>query len=575
MATGTRLQPLTLRDFTGGLNVRDNSFQLGDNESPAMLNVHVDARVGFATRQGWTRWGATDDPTITAWDPRNAVLHQYADGSFAVYVANSGLVYRTDPSGLLVDTTIPCFADPHLADFATWGNMLYIATGAEHPSWKHSESVATPTTPAGVGMWNEDYTTPGYPGNVIPSASIIEAHAGYLFVADVYDDHQPDGTVSGPVRRPNRLRWSHPSSPEDWASLDFLDIELGGPRIRALKSFQDHLLIFKDSTVWALYGYDLESWQLVQVSNKSGSVSPTTVTTSETHCFYYSATGRSAIYGMSSGNRPESISEPIRQVMSETVTVENVWLDWIGNRLLCSLPWEFDESVSTTPNMDSRRGRSGSTTTSTTTFIFDPSIGEGAWEAHAPAYGHLRSAVELPGDKSPLVVHAGDAVARCLLRMGSIAPDAYDQINADGSPSAFNAFYTTNWKDGGTEELRKSWRRPRFIINNPEEDLQLRVDAYRNYDLGAPYRSWLVGVNAFGRTYWRDLGADDPLPGGFNWDDGSLWEGESRGSRIVRGGPLGVARSIQLRISTIPDSNGKSWGIDAVTLKFIQRRFTT
>jgi len=572
---GTRLQPLTLRDFTGGLNVRDNSFQLGDNESPAMLNVHVDSRVGFATRQGWVRWGATDDPTITTWDPRNAVLHQYADGSFAVYVANNGIVYRSNLEGLLETTTIPCYASPHLADFATWGNTLYIATGAGHPSWRHDEVTATVTTAAGNGYWNEDYTTPNIPGGVVPSAEVMEAHAGYLFVADVFDDHDKDGTVSGPSRKPNRIRWSHPGQPENWSSLDFLDIELGGPRIRALKSFQDHLLIFKDSTVWALYGYDLESWQLVQVSNKSGSISPTTVTTSETHCFYYSPTGRSAIYSMAEGNRPDSISEPIRQVMSETVTVNNVWLDWIGNRLLCSLPWKFEESVATVPSMDGRHGRSGSTTTSTTTFIFDPSIGDGAWEAHAPAFGHLRSCVELPGDKSPLAVHAGGTTERCLLRLGSIAPDASDQIKADGVDSPFNAFYTTNWKDAGTEELRKSWRRPRFIINNPDDDLELRVDAYRNYDLAAPYRSWVVGVHAYGRTYWRDLGAAAPEGDGFNWDDGTLWEGESKGSRLVRGGPLGIARSIQLRISTIPASVGKAWGIDAVTLKYIQRRFTT
>ena len=569
---GTRLQPLSLRDFTGGLNVRDNGFQLGDNESPAMLNVHVDERVGFATRSGWVRWGATDDPTIATWDPRNAVLHQYADGSFAVYIANNGLVYRTDPAGLLIATTIPCFADPHLADFATWGDDIYIATGATHPSWKHDDTAPTETIPAGIGTWNENYTTPGYPGNIVPSCAVMEAHAGYLFCAHVYEDKNGEGAAE----HPNRLRWSHPDSPEDWAEDDYLDIEMGGPRIRALKSFQDHLLIFKDSTVWALYGYDLESWQLVQVSNKSGSISPTTVTTSETHCFYYSPTGRSSIYSMAEGNRPDSISEPIRQVMSEVMTVNNVWLDWIGNRLFCSLPWQFEAGIADMPSFDGRRGRSGSTTTSTTTFIFDPSIGQGAWEAHRPAFGHLRSCVELPADKAPLAVHAGGTTERCMLRLGSIAPDANDIIKADGVLTPFEVFYTTNWKDAGTEELRKSWRRPRFIINNPDEDIQLRVDAFRNYDPGTPYRSWIIGITAFGRAYWREFtDGEVPPPGGFYWDDGTLWEGESRGSRIVRGGPLGQARSIQLRISAIPASYGKAWGVDAVTLKYIQRRFTT
>jgi len=567
----TRLQPLTLRDFTGGLVTRDNSFQLGDNESPAMLNVHVDQRVGFATREGWARWGATDDPAIITWDPRNAALHQYADGSFAVYVANDGIVYRTDTSGLLVATTVTCFAIPHLADFAPWGDTMYIATGAGHPSWGHTESAATVLTAAGDGVWNDDYTTPNIPGGVVPSATLIEAHAGYLFAADVNETFD-----AATQRYPNRLRWSHPDEPENWAKQDYLDIELGGSRIRALKSFGDHLLIFKDSTVWGLYGYDTESWQLVQVSNKSGTVSPTSVTSSESSCYYYSPAGRSAIFEIAGGNRPQSISEPIRQVMSETFTINNVWIDWISNRLFCQLPWEFASLVpAPARSMDSRHSRSGSSSNATTSFIFDPLLGEGAWEAHQPAVGHIRSVVELPGDKAPIAVHAGDPVARCLLRLGGLTSTAADIIHATGETTPFEAFYTTNWKDAGTEELRKSWRRPRFIINNPESDIILRVDAYRNYDPGAAYRSWTLGLDSFGRSFWRDLGAAAPEGDGFDWDDGTLWEGETRGSRIIRGGPLGVARSVQLRITATPDTLGKAWGVDAITLKIIQRRFTT
>jgi hypothetical protein len=568
----TRLQPLSLHDFTGGLNVRDNSFQLGDNESPAMLNVHVDSRVGFATREGWARWTPTDDATLTTWDPRNAHLHQYSDGSFAVYVTNANTVLRTDPSGAFVDTGMGCFAAPHLADFAAWGDDLYIVSGATHPSWKRDETTATALNVAGNGTWNDDYTTPGL-AVAMPSAELIETHSSYLFVANVSEDYDGDGAA----RYPNRLRWSHPSSPGDWAQLDFLDIGLGGSRIRALRSFDDHLLIFKDSTVWALYGYDSDSWQLVQVSSNSGSVSPTTVTASESQCFYYSPTGRGAIYAIESGNRPVSISEPIRQVVSETMAVNNVWLSWIASRLLCSLPWEFTDIVPVEPAVDARHGRTGSNPTSTTTFTFDPSIGEGggAWEAHKPAFGHLRSAVELPGDKAPLVVHAGDATARCLLRIAALHSDATDIIHASGIPTPFEVFYATNWKDAGSEELRKSWRRPRFILNNPEEDIQLRLDAYRDYDSGTPYRSWTFGVDAFGRTFWRDLGAAAPEGDGFDWDDGTLWEGDTSGSRIIRGGPLGIARSIQLRITPTPAYLGRAWGVDAITLKYIQRRFTT
>jgi hypothetical protein len=37
-----RLEPLNLMDFTGGINLRRNQFQLADNESPDLLNVDID-----------------------------------------------------------------------------------------------------------------------------------------------------------------------------------------------------------------------------------------------------------------------------------------------------------------------------------------------------------------------------------------------------------------------------------------------------------------------------------------------------------------------------------------------------
>ena len=71
-----RLEPLNLMDFTGGLNLRRNQFQLADNESPDLLNVDIDPRGGFYTRKGWQRWNDTDvvDPEQRRnGRPRNAV----------------------------------------------------------------------------------------------------------------------------------------------------------------------------------------------------------------------------------------------------------------------------------------------------------------------------------------------------------------------------------------------------------------------------------------------------------------------------------------------------------------------
>ena len=47
-----RLSIFRQDDFTGGLNLRADQFQLAPNESPKMLNVEVDPRGGVFTRGG-------------------------------------------------------------------------------------------------------------------------------------------------------------------------------------------------------------------------------------------------------------------------------------------------------------------------------------------------------------------------------------------------------------------------------------------------------------------------------------------------------------------------------------------
>ena len=46
----SRLSVIRQDDFTGGLNLRADQFQLGQNESPKMLNVEIDPRGGVFSR---------------------------------------------------------------------------------------------------------------------------------------------------------------------------------------------------------------------------------------------------------------------------------------------------------------------------------------------------------------------------------------------------------------------------------------------------------------------------------------------------------------------------------------------
>lgn len=59
MAQGTSMPALVLRDFSGGLNLRDAPSEVADNESPDLLNVTLDERGGVVKRLGRTKYNSS------------------------------------------------------------------------------------------------------------------------------------------------------------------------------------------------------------------------------------------------------------------------------------------------------------------------------------------------------------------------------------------------------------------------------------------------------------------------------------------------------------------------------------
>ena len=124
-------------------------------------------------------------------------------------------------------------------------------------------------------------------------------------------------------------------------------------------------------------------------------------------------------------------------------------------------------------------------------------------------------------------------------------------------------------------------------ISPPERDSRRVPVAAGDVEHGdhSPRRTHQLVLSGEGQYFWRDLGFDDPAGDGFDWANtegetdppgrGGVWAGQVKGGRIVRGLSFGIARSVQVVLSTAPGTAGISWGIDAVVLKHIDRRFTT
>lgn len=546
----TRLQPLDLDDFKGGLATRRNPFSLADNESPDLLNIEIEPSAGFRTRPGWRRWNATDIDTPATWSPRNAKLHPISDGSFVVYVAANDQLYYAGADGIFAtlqnstDTAaVGTNASPHGCDFAPWGDTMHFGAGwTEAPYMRLvGDTTVTDLSDSSLG-YNDDYTTPA--GGYFPRADYVETHGSYMFAASIYDEG---------VHKPNRLRWSHPNQPQDWHSLDYLDIETGGGQITGLLSFDDHLLIFKTDSIWALYGYELETWQLVQKSQTVGVSTMTAFTRSQSVVFFFSSSGQSGFYAYS-GEQIEDISERIRTCTDQVNESQDVWLGWMGHRLYASLPVAPPTSGTGVLN---------------SVYVFDPEVGtQGAWMRYQAAVGTVGPIVTRSTLDTgyPMAVMDGDSGAACVVRMDFNPDVAYDVILEDETQSPFDSHYRTGWKYAGWPERRKSWRRPRYVVRVPPQDVAVRADVYWDYDSSNSHRSATGLFTAEGEALW----------GNFDWGDGTLWGAGEEGGQVERApSGLGVCKAIQIEVKSDASTPGKSWGFDLIHLHYIMRRYTT
>jgi hypothetical protein len=573
-----RLEPINLMDWTGGLNLRRNQFQLADNESPDMLNVDVDPRGGFYARKGWLRWNTDDivDPEVTTWQPRNAAVHNQANGDQIVYVVNDAKIYSAGTDRVFTELPgVVANAEPHDADFAAWGDYMYIATGMFSTPYRRFQAGA----PEALFQAFSEVESPV--SGTMPQAEFVAGHGGYLFCAVTSEASQNYFA---------RVRWSHPSKPDSWRADDYIDIDSGGGKITGIISFRDHLLIFKTNSMWALYGYDDDSWQLIKVSMSVGCPSITAVTRSETAAYFFSASNKGAVYGYA-GETPTYMSENLRPALEDIVAYENVFVSWAGRRLWVGVPWI--KGV-------------GSTTDVSSTFVFDPDIGDGAWTMYRSAIGSIAPVIDGSdvNARYPLAaLWSGDAAVMVVLDR---VTDAYDAIlepavlgTSDGSylstgnaedigvtgrdppGEPFETYYRTRWLHAGWPDRKKSWRRPTFIVRQVPHELDLIVETFRDYNETTVHRSRTLKVETEGNNYWTETGFAEADVGGFDWtpggeDDptgtGGDWGPQQEGSSLIRSGSMGLAKAVQMRVRPAPYSM-RWWGVDGIVAKIRMRRF--
>jgi len=526
-------------DFTGGLNLRADQFQLARNESPDMLNVEIDPRGGLFTR------GAMREINTTAisgsWTPQK--LFSFQGATPTIMLTTQSKVYKSTGTNFTTlqyssgNDVVPTTA--HGACFAQWGKVLYMAMGNAGNGgykWQTTDTYATALTASGTNpnAW-QAYNTPT--GGKIPTAEHLLVHANKMFAANTKEDA---------VSYPNRVRWSHENLPEDWLETDYIDFEGGGEGITALASVAGQLVVFKSGAVYVVYGYDSTDFQVVQLSSKLGVTSHEHVAVSESGVYFYSHPNGLYYYN---GTQVLDLFENIRAVFPEgyvnQTQVDEISVSYVNRRIWMSMPYSRTTSVDY-PSV---------------CFVYDPSISKGAWVAHATAdgYGPVGGCDFRKSDGSYMYLMAHPNIPRVM----QVDVYAEEKDLFAGVETGFTSYYRTGWVDGRMYSMKKMFRRPDIVVKQVDTARTVNVKVFHNFEeaTGNERKTFNISLSP---------SATGMLWGEGRWGSG-YWGVAAAGAQVLKGSNLGLARSVQL-LFTGP--TGYYWGLDSIAYKFNTRKVT-
>ena len=529
-------------DFTGGLNLRADQFQLARNESPDMLNVEIDPRGGVFARGGMVRLNTT--AVSGTWDPQK--LWPFYGDTSTLMMSNSTKVYKSTGGNFTTlqyssgnDVTA---SSSHGACLAQWGDTMYIAVGQAGTGgykWKTGDTYATALTASGTAPFGwQAYNSPI--GGKMPSCEHLCVHANKMFAAYTRE-------VS--VVYPDRIRWSHEGLPEDWLQADYIDIKGGGLGITGMCVVQGQLVIFKPNAIFLLVGTDSDNFEVVELSNRLGCSNHHSFAVSEAGVYFYSTPEGVFYYD---GTKVIDIFEPLRPVIDlkelSTAMTESYSVSYMGRRLWVALPYDLSNTV----------------TYPTANFVYDPTIGtSGAWMKFSTEDGRAvvggTDWTDANNDNFRVACHATQAYV--------LKVDMYDeeQDNIAGTAATFESYYRTGWVDGRTYAQKKMFRRPDIVFKQVDSARIVNVKVFHNFEeaSGSERKQFNVNLGASGSGMLWGVGL---------WGSGE-WGIAAEGVQVLRGQNLGLARAVQL-LFTGPTGTASGWGIDSIAYKYNNRKVT-
>lgn len=528
-----------LQDFSGGLNLRSDQFNLAPSESPAMLNVDVDPRGGIKMRLG------VNKRNTTALNQNVTGLSQYTpDGGVARVICSYG-------------TTV---AESSVSDFTT-------LTG---PSVANGDRMYGQTTNSkfyGVSGTNSSFVYDGTTASNL--ATNLNGSSGNYPIAH-YTCHWNNfawtaSSTEGGTAYKNRVRWSKVNDPESWNEFDYVDVNVGerGDELSGILPFADRLLIFKTNSIHALYGYGTDTFQLVALTQDVGSVSKSSpVSTPYGVYFWYDRQG----VWLYDGQQFVWVFEKLQPAIDDgrLQFTNPPQLAWFKNRLYVSVDWSDNSSSNI-----SRR-----------VLIFDPTLGMGGAWTMTDIDANVMLTYAPANAQQELMAGCSDSTHQG--RIINLEQDRESDFYGTAA-THINSSYTTSWLVGKNPVVRKRWGKPR-VVTSSDSSVALTANLFTDYDNSASKKSMPFGVQTGGlaASTWcsGQTGTPPnvtPIGGTGLWGENaasatSFWGGEPNTSitQIERLPTLGTAKAIQMKIDG-PSNNDEAWEVNAMAFTYRHR----
>lgn len=507
--------------FDGGLNLGTSVQNLDVSETDDCLNVVFDGHRGGVTMRSGLLGVAGASTKI---DDTNAkLLGEYSTPTADyILIQGDGGELLTWNDTVLTDTTNVLTDEvAERVSYAAFDNVAYFQNCWDTSVLKARKWDGTTFTTL-ANTFNDDYSTPD--AGDMPLARLVAEHQGYMWVAD---------TVESGTRYPHRIRFSHFAQPEDWATNDYVDVapQSASDRVTALVSYGGTLLVFKNDSLFAVYGTSNENF-VVQKVAEVGAVSQRAVALSGGICYFWSPTGQVFAFN---GKGVVPISDRIHRVVrDDTVDPQgDTVMVWAGDMLWVSL---VDQA----------------TPTQRYSFVYDPAVGQrGVWTQFCCQPHSLFWWRKPNGDNRLLsLVNA----KQYILEWGdrNLSVDKFDGVTS----TPINAYWTTPWFDAGDAAARKRFGRLRLVAATTAT-VTLRVSIFRNYDENTTYRFFDVPISV----------VSDGGVWGDNWDEFNWASTSEEAYTFDKLSNGGAAYAIKYKFS-VPNNSGGIWWIDSLTIPY-------